>query len=70
MTSQNLLQDDLIEDRIPSSIEIDNSENQLKEENETSPISHDASAPVISTTTTDTSTMNDSNTIDNCSLGK
>ena len=70
MTSQDLLQDDLIEDRIPSSIEIDNSENQIKEEIQTSPIPQEASAPVISTSTDTPSTTNDSSTIDNCSLGK
>ncbi len=69
VTSQNLLQDEIIEDRIPSSIEIDNSEDQLKQENHTSPISHVASAPVISTNI-DIPTTNDSSTIGNCSLGK
>ncbi len=68
MTSQNLLQDEIIEDRIPSSIEIDNSENQFKQENHTSPISHVASAPVISTNI-DIPTTNDSSTIENSSLG-
>ena len=69
VTSQNLLQDEIIEDRLPSSIEIDNSEDQLKEENHTSPISHVASTPIISPNI-DIPTTNDSSTTENCSLGK
>jgi len=66
-TSQNL-QDEVIVDNIPNLIENDNSEDQLKQENDTSLLSQVASAPVISNDT-DVSTMNDSNTIGNTSLG-
>jgi hypothetical protein len=67
VTSQNILQDEVIEDNIPSSIENDNSEEQLKQENNTSLLSHVASAPVISNNI-DIPTMNDSNVIESSSL--
>jgi len=69
VTSQNLLQDEVIEDNISNSIENDNSEDQLKQDNHTSLLSHVASAPVISNNI-DIPTMNDSNTSEIHSLGK
>jgi hypothetical protein len=68
VTSQNLLQDEVIEDNISNSIENDNSEDQLKQDNHTSLLPHVASAPVISNNI-DIPTMNDSNTSEIHSLG-
>lgn len=62
MPSDNRLENETIEDTIPSLIENDNSKN-------TSRLSHVASAPVISTTM-DIPTMNDSDIIESNSLGK
>ena len=69
MTSANLLQKEMIEESTPSSIEIDNSEEPLKEENLPSPISHVASAPVIASPI-EIPTMNESSTMESSSLGK
>jgi hypothetical protein len=70
VTSQNLLQDEVIEDNISNSIENDNSEDQLKQDNHTSLLPHVASAPVILNNIDIPTTMNDSNTSEIHSLGK
>jgi hypothetical protein len=48
LTSQNLLQDDVIEDNGITSIENDDSEDQVKQDNHVSLFPHVASAPTIS----------------------
>ncbi len=65
MTSQNLLQDDVIEDNGITSIENDDSEDQVKQDNHVSLLPHVASAPTISSNI-DVPT----NIIESSSLGK
>ncbi len=65
MTSENLLENEVSEDNIPSSIENDNSKEQFN----TSLLPHDASASVISNNI-DLLTTNDSNVIESSSIGK
>jgi hypothetical protein len=69
MTSQNLLPDEVIDENIPNLIENNNSEEQFKQENNTSLLSPVVSATEISNNS-DLSTTNDSTTIENSSLGK
>ncbi|CAF2463066.1 unnamed protein product [Rotaria sp. Silwood2] len=67
VTSQNLLQDQVIEDNANSSTENDNSDDQLKQETVASPLHHAASTPIMSIET-DAITKNDSKTEETKSL--
>ena len=65
-TSPNRLEDDMSKEIIPSSIEMNNSDEQMKQDNSTSSIPHVDSAPVLS----EVSSTNDSSLTESSSLGK
>ena len=69
VTSPNILEDEVGTDSVISPIENDNSKEELKQENHTSPLLHVASAPTISTTF-DSPTKNDTDIVESSSLGK
>ncbi|CAF1617500.1 unnamed protein product, partial [Adineta ricciae] len=67
VTSPNILEDEVGTDNVISPIENDNSKEELKQENHTSPLLHVASAPTISTTF-DSPTKNDTDIVESSSL--
>ena len=65
-SSPNRLEDDMTKEIIPSSIEMNNSDEQMKQDNTISLIPHVDSAPVLS----EVSSTNDSSLNETSSLGK